>query len=237
MPAVLLQILLTPALAAMVVFLTRKTIGRFAGWIVAFALLYTTVLVVLVGIEVYEGAVIAEEYLIIAPGIRLGLLADGLSVPTLAIVILLCTTLAFYSIRYIERRVEILYHRESERARIGHYARFFYLLPFFPIQYTNFRFTACRHTVDAILEMRGIVNVCKEGGHGVEILHFEWIKLMLVALGTSQRSPHPYFRQVSHPVRSIHGNVLLGLNPAFVGGLEQTIITGGNDLTGGGLGE
>lgn len=133
MPAVLLQILLTPALAALVVFLTRKTIGRFAGWIVAFALLYTIALVVLAGIEVYEGAVIVEEYLIIAPGIRLGLLADGLSVPTLAIVILLCTALAFYSIRYIERRVEILYHRESERARIGHYARFFYLLPFFPI--------------------------------------------------------------------------------------------------------
>ena len=133
MPAVLLQILLTPALAATVVFLTRKTIGRFAGWIVALALLYTTVLVVLAGIEVYEGAVIVESYLIIAPGIRLGLLADGLSVPTLAIVILLCSALAFYSIRYIEHRVATLYHRESERARIGHYARFFYLFPFFPI--------------------------------------------------------------------------------------------------------
>ena len=133
MPAVLLQILLAPVVAAIAIFLTRETAGRLAGWIAGVALLYTTFLVVLAGVEVYGGAVLVEEYLIIAPGIRLGLLADGLSYPTLAVTVLLCTALAFYSIRYVEHRVEILYHHEGERAQIGHYARFFYLFPFFPV--------------------------------------------------------------------------------------------------------
>ena len=133
MPAVLLQILLTPVFSSVVVFLTRKKAGRLAGWITAFALLYTSLLVVLAGTEVLGGAVLVEEYLIIAPDIRLGLLADGLSFPTLAIVILLCTALAFYSIRYVEHRVKILYPRETDRAQIDHYARFFYLFPFFPV--------------------------------------------------------------------------------------------------------
>ena len=133
MSVVLLQILLAPLLAAVVIFLTRETAGRLAGWIAGVALLYTMFLVVLVGFEVYGGVVLVEEYLLIAPGIRLGLLADGLSYPTLAVTVLLCTALAFYSIRYVEHRVEILYNQEPERVRIGHYARFFYLFPFFPV--------------------------------------------------------------------------------------------------------
>lgn len=129
----LLQILLVPVLASVAIFLTRRTIGRRAGWAAAFALLYATCLAAFAAVKVAGGAVLAEEYLLIAPGIRLGLLADGLSVPTLAVVLLLCTALAFYSIRYVEQRVETLYRGESERARVRHYVRFFYLLPFFPV--------------------------------------------------------------------------------------------------------
>ena len=64
--------------------------------------------------------IIIEEYRVIAPNtqnpdaIRLGLLADGLSVSTLAVVLLLCTALALYSIRYIEHRIEILYVDEDQ---------------------------------------------------------------------------------------------------------------------------
>ena len=76
---------------------------------------------------------IVEEYLLIAPGISLGLLADGLSLPTLAVVLLLCTALAFYSIRYVEHRVDVLYKGETLQTRTGYYARFFYLFPFFPV--------------------------------------------------------------------------------------------------------
>ena len=80
-----------------------------------------------------RGEVLVEEYFLIAPGIRLGLLADGLSIPTLAVVLLLCTALAFYSIRYIEHRVELLYGDERESTQDRYYVRFFYLLPFFPV--------------------------------------------------------------------------------------------------------
>ena len=133
MSTVLLQILLMPALAAAVIFVTRKTIPRRAGWIAAVTLLYTTGLVAWAGMDVVGGAVLEEEYLLIAPDIRLGLLADGLSLPTLAVVCLLCTALAFYSIRYVEHRIEVLYRDEPEETQAAYYARFFYLFPFFPV--------------------------------------------------------------------------------------------------------
>ncbi len=133
MPGLLLQILVTPLFAAVVIFLARTKLARLSGWMAALALLYTTCLVVVAGIEVYGGKVLYEEHLIIAPDIRLGLLADGLSFPTLAVVVLLCTALAFYSIHYVDHRVELLYHAASESVKIGHYARFFYLFLFFPV--------------------------------------------------------------------------------------------------------
>ena len=132
MPALLLQILVTPLLAAVVVFLTRRRIGHFAGWLTAGTLLYTTLLVLGAAVAVSRGGVLVEEYLVIAPGITLGLMADGLSSPTLGVIMLLCTALAFYSIRYIRHRVDILYGDQSKADRDQHYARFFYLLPFFP---------------------------------------------------------------------------------------------------------
>ncbi len=132
MSAILLQILLTPVVAAVVIFVAKKRLGRLSGWVAVLAMLYTTLLVSIAGFEIYAGRVVSEEYLLIAPDIRLGLLADGLSFPTLAIVVLLCTALGFYSIRYVEHRVELLYHTASEQTQIGHYARFFYLFLFFP---------------------------------------------------------------------------------------------------------
>ena len=138
MPALLLQILLTPILASVVVFLTRNHIGRFAGWVTSGALVYTTSLVMVAAVSVIRGQILIEEYRVIAPNsqnpdaIRLGLLADGLSVPTLAVVLLLCTALALYSIRYIEHRIEILYADEDQVGQDRHYIRFFYLLPLFP---------------------------------------------------------------------------------------------------------
>jgi NADH-quinone oxidoreductase subunit M len=133
MPSLLLQILVTPVLASLLIFLTRRTLGRFAGWIAALALTYTTGLVTLVGVEVYGGKMVTAEYLLIAPDIHLGLTADGLSFPTLAVVCLLCTALAFYSIRYVEHRVELLYANESGPIQTSYYARFFYLFLFFPV--------------------------------------------------------------------------------------------------------
>ena len=129
----LLQVLLIPLVASAVIFVARRRVARQAGWIAAMALLYTTGVSLFVTVKVHRIGPIAEDYFVIAPGVRLGLLADGLSAPTLSVVLLLCTALAFYSIRYVEHRVEILYYSEDEVAQARYYARFFYLLPFFPV--------------------------------------------------------------------------------------------------------
>ena len=106
--------------------------GRRAGWTATAGLAATGVLVVMAGPTVLGGRTITESYLVIAPGVRLGLLADGLSYPTLAIVVLLCIALCCYSIRYIEHRVEVLYGDAPATVQASHYRRFFILLPFFP---------------------------------------------------------------------------------------------------------
>ena len=129
----LLQILLTPLVASAVIFAVRRRAAHQVGWVAAMALLYTTCVSLFVTVKVHRVGPVAESYLDIAPGIRLGLLADGLSAPTLSVILLLCTALAFYSIRYVEHRVEILYYSENKLARDSYYARFFYLLPLFPV--------------------------------------------------------------------------------------------------------
>ena len=134
---VLLQILLTPAFASLVVVLTRRRFSRAAGWITSLALLYATGLAGAVTLDVSRGTPILEDYLVISPGIELQLLADGLSAPTLSIVLLLCTALAIYSIRYIEHRVAVLYGTAAPEAQAAHYSRFFALLPFFPVGFVG----------------------------------------------------------------------------------------------------
>ncbi len=70
MPALLLQILLTPILASVVVFVLRHRIGRFAGWVTSGALLYTTVLVLVAAEAVSRGKVLVEEYRVVAPNFQ-----------------------------------------------------------------------------------------------------------------------------------------------------------------------
>ena len=133
MPGLLLQILLAPAVTAALVVAARRRGGRTSGWIAALGLVYTSGLVCAAGVEIAGRGEIREEYLVIAPGVRLGLLADGLSFPVLAVVVLLCTTLAIYSIRYVERRVGKLYGDRPATVQAAHYTRFFALFPFFPL--------------------------------------------------------------------------------------------------------
>ena len=133
----LLQVLLTPVLASVVVMATRGRFGHLAGWITTMALLYATALIGLVTVDISQTGVVADEYLEIAPSIRVGFLADGLSAPTLGIILLLCTALSCYSIKYIEHRIDILYYMEDKHTRNRYYTRFFALLPFFPVGFVG----------------------------------------------------------------------------------------------------
>lgn len=142
--SLLLPILLVPALTSALVLLAGRGDlaapgghhavpgGRRAGWIATFGLALTGCLVALAGPAILDGRTLAATYLPVAPGIRVGLLADGLSYPTLAIVVLLCAALCCYSIRYIEHRVAVLYGDAPAAVQATHYRRFFALLPFFP---------------------------------------------------------------------------------------------------------
>ena len=79
-PHILLQILIAPVIASVIIFLTRHKIGAKAGWISGITLLYTSVLLCVAGLRVYGGEIIYEKYPL-GPEVSLNLLADGLSLP------------------------------------------------------------------------------------------------------------------------------------------------------------
>jgi formate hydrogenlyase subunit 3/multisubunit Na+/H+ antiporter MnhD subunit len=133
MESILLHILLTPLVASLVIFVFRKGIGKQAGWIAALSLCYSTIWIIVAGAQVFDGATIHEEYLVISPGIRIGLMADGLSLPMMGVINLLCTALAFYAIHYVDHRIEILYGDQSEATQKSYYTRFYYLFLLFPL--------------------------------------------------------------------------------------------------------
>jgi len=136
-PYVLLQTIVVPAMASIFIFLTRHKLGRKAGWIASITLLYTTALLVIAGIKVYQGEIIYEEYPFVGPDIKFDLLADGLSLPVALIMNMLCTVLSFYSIHYVEHRIEAIYAEVDERKWRSTYTSFFYLFLGFPIGFAG----------------------------------------------------------------------------------------------------
>lgn len=130
---ILLQAVLTPLVGVFFLLVAKNALGRRAGWVAVASLLYSTVVLLGVGVRVWQGEVLRESYMLIAPGMRLGLLADGLSLPTVFVIAVLCTALAFFSIPYMEHRIEILYSDASDPVRWQHYRRFFCLYLLFPV--------------------------------------------------------------------------------------------------------
>jgi len=125
-PSILLQTIVVPVITALFILLTRRKIGKKAGLIAGIALLYTTVLLCIVGNRVYQGTVISAEY-VWGPYVTFGLLADGLSIPIALIINIICTALAFHSLRYMEQRVDILYGEEDEKTKLSYYTSYFWL--------------------------------------------------------------------------------------------------------------
>ena len=134
---ILLQIIVVPVIGSLVLFFFRFKIGKKAGWIAALSLVYTTALLLVAGIDIYPGGKISEDYLLIAPAITLNLTIDGLSLPVALIANLLCTVLAFFSIRYVDHRIEVLYPQADHKTEISFYSRFFYLFLYFPIGFAG----------------------------------------------------------------------------------------------------
>jgi formate hydrogenlyase subunit 3/multisubunit Na+/H+ antiporter MnhD subunit len=133
MPAILLQIVLTPLVASVLIYVTRKGIPRAAGIISCLSLLYSLFLIGLAAVSVMNGGRLEEEYLLVQPGITVGLLADGLSLPTLAVINILCVALSFYALHYIRHRIEVLYEYEPRAVQDAYFAKFYYLFLLFPV--------------------------------------------------------------------------------------------------------
>lgn len=138
-PHILLQIVVAPIIASIFIFLTKHKIGERSGWVAGITLLYTTVLLCIAGIRVYQGEIIYEEYPI-GPKVRFDLLADGLSLPVALIMNLCCAVLAFYSIHYVEHRIEVIYGKVDKRTWLVYYTRFFFLFLFFSTGFMGISF-------------------------------------------------------------------------------------------------
>ena len=139
-PYILLQTLVLPIIASIFIFLTRYKTGRKAGFIAGATLIYTTALLCVVGIRVYQGEIIHEEYLSF-PIVNLNLLADGLSIAVALIMNLCCVVLAFYSIHYVGHRVDVIYGEVDEKTWLMYYTRFFVLFPFFATGFMGIAFS------------------------------------------------------------------------------------------------
>jgi len=137
MPYTLLQTIVVPVIVSAFLFFTRYKLGRKAGWIASIALVYTTVLLFLAGIKVYQGAIVYEKYPFVGPEISFDLLADGLSLPVAFIMNLLCMALCFYSIHYVEHRIEVIFGEVDERTWRSIYTSFFYLFLGFPMGFVG----------------------------------------------------------------------------------------------------
>ena len=133
MPNILLQTIIVPVAAALFILLTRYQLGKKAGWIAGGSLLYTTALLISACLRAYNGVSITEQYPFVGSEITFDLLGDGLSLPVALIINTLCTGLAFYSMHYVDHRIEAIYGDVDERTWINHYTRFFCLFLGFPL--------------------------------------------------------------------------------------------------------
>ncbi|MBC2694500.1 MAG: NADH-quinone oxidoreductase subunit M [Desulfobacteraceae bacterium] len=133
MSHILLQIVVVPAIASLVILLFRQQLGKNAGWLAGCSLLYSTGLLFLACIKVYHGDVIVENYPFVSSAITFDLLGDGLSLPIALIINILCTALAFYAMHYVEHRIEAIYGDVDERTWRNHYTRFYIMFLGFPL--------------------------------------------------------------------------------------------------------
>lgn len=141
MPHILLQIIVVPIVASLLILFSRPRIGWKVGWIATASLVYTSVLLCLVGLTIYQGIPVFEEYPLIGNYMKFDLMADGLSLPIALIINLICVVLALYSIHYVQHRVDILYGAAADDTKLKHYTRFFALYLLFPTGFAGVCFT------------------------------------------------------------------------------------------------
>jgi formate hydrogenlyase subunit 3/multisubunit Na+/H+ antiporter MnhD subunit len=113
-----------PLVFAVLVFALGGRMGKKVGWLAFIALLYTTVLMVLVGLDLYNGpsTSLLESYSwgpITSLGF--GFYADDLSLPVALVMNIVVLTTAVYSMDYMKHRLVVMYGEEKK----GQYSLYF----------------------------------------------------------------------------------------------------------------
>jgi len=155
-PYILLQIVGMPVISSLLILITRPKLGRKAGWIACITLLYTTALLFLVNIRVYQGTTIFEEY-ILGPLVNVNLFADGLSAPVALIMNICSVALAFYSVHYVDHRIELIYGHVDEKTWLLYNTRFFSLFLYFPAGFMGIAFCTNMISLFFFMELLTII--------------------------------------------------------------------------------
>lgn len=128
-PYLLLQTIILPLVAAGAVYPLSRKLGKNVGWVAFAVLLYTTLLLFLAGVGIYNGSASITELYPWAPsiGLTFGFFADGLSLPVALIMSLVCMATSVYSMPYMKHRLEDMYG-EERKSQYGLYYVNFLLL-------------------------------------------------------------------------------------------------------------
>ncbi|MDJ0781847.1 MAG: proton-conducting transporter membrane subunit [Desulfosarcinaceae bacterium] len=156
MPFALLQIVCLPLAAALGLLWLRPSRQRGAAWLVIGCLAYTTILLLAVGAQVYNGGALVERYPL-GPAFNFDLAADGLSLPVALIVNLICLALAVYAIPYVEHRIELIYGTVDAETHGIYFRRFYLLYLFFPTGFMGVCFATNLLAIYLFMELLTIV--------------------------------------------------------------------------------
>ncbi|HYR04092.1 MAG TPA: proton-conducting transporter membrane subunit, partial [Nitrososphaerales archaeon] len=128
-PFVLLQIVAVPSLTSLVVFAMGGRLGKKVGWIAFASLLYTSFLLLYVGMGLYSGGSPLTETYDWAPvaGLAFGFLADDLSLPVALVMCFICAATAVFSMPYMHHRIEVLFGEEKKEQYAVYYLNFLLL--------------------------------------------------------------------------------------------------------------
>lgn len=113
----LLQVVIVPIIGALIAVIAGRRIGKRSAWISIISLAYTTLLLFIAGLDLWNGGnPILEQYHwnTVVINIGFGFRADGLSLPLILVINFVLTASAIYSFRYMEHRIEQLYGKDEK---------------------------------------------------------------------------------------------------------------------------
>ncbi|MDP7444746.1 MAG: proton-conducting transporter membrane subunit [Candidatus Poseidoniia archaeon] len=120
-PAPLLQAVFIPVLIAPITMLLGRKYGRKVSWLNFVALTYSTLMLLMVGLEVRSAGPVLEVYSMVPlANVNFGLLADNLSLPVAVILNLSAVALSVFSGHYIDHRIDVLYNGNKKYHAVYH---------------------------------------------------------------------------------------------------------------------